>query len=134
MVEAPGNALIGEPALPVQRFHVRHCACLDNLEKLHNPSAPLPLIAQRFPKIPMITPISTQAARPGILIQRYIGAPRKPTSSAPNAPSTAMTPRCQMLSSGKLRYHASPPPRPMASSSPAVRALDAGSVTGSVVR
>jgi hypothetical protein len=51
--------------------------------------------------------------------KRSRGAARKPIKMAPTAASTAMTPRCQMLSRSKLRYHPQAPPTPTAAIRPA---------------
>src|SRR6266576_5485825 len=130
MGQLAGDPVVGELALPLQGFAVRNQSRFDDFEWLHAvplpvpcPSSPVPLprIAQLVPKMPNAMLIATHTIIPAMPKKRSKGAARKPTRIAPIAASTAITPRCQMLSRAKLRYHPNAPPTPTAAMSPASR-------------
>src|SRR5882762_9687585 len=119
------NPVLGELPLPLEGLAIRNRACRDNLERVHGvpvplPTSPFPLSAHRVAMMPNTMFSSSQTIIPRMPKKRSSSAARKPIRIDPTAASTAITPRCQMLSSEKLRYHPTAPPTPTAAISPAV--------------
>src|SRR5205814_4394990 len=123
MRQASSDAIVRKLALPLERVAIRYPARLDDFERVHGVTAPLPLMAQRAAMMPSAMLNSSQMIKPIIPRNRSSSAARKPTRHAPTAAATAMTPRCQMFSSEKLRYQAMAPPTPTAAIKPATSGL-----------
>src|SRR6266576_2168754 len=136
--QAAVDPRLGEGALPLERFGVRHGAGLHDLEQTHGydpspmappPSTPAvaPAMAQRLAAVPTMALSTPQAISPGNPSRRSATAARNPTSSAPTAASTPITPLCHRFSSGRLRRQPNAPATAMPASRPASRGSPAAS-------
>src|SRR5438093_1345037 len=118
-----------ERALPLERFGVWDDAGLHDLEQtrrpdpspIARPSSPpvAPATDQRLAAVPTTALSTPQAIRPGKPSSRSATAARNPTSNAPTAASTPMTPLCHRFSSGRLRRQPNMPATATPASSPA---------------
>src|SRR2546426_736783 len=132
--QSPLDPGLSHGALPLERLGVRHHACLHHFHHalahafpLPAPGSPLPVIAQRLPTTPTVTLKAPHRINPANPRNRSATAARKPTSSAPTAASTAITPLCHRFSSGALRR----PPNRAATATPANRPARRGSAAAS---
>src|SRR6266550_2459250 len=128
--EPTGDPIFSELPLPLQCLRIRHRSGLNDTDLVHAvpvplPSSPFPLIAQRVATMANAMLSSSQATNPRMPKKRSSNAARKPTRHAPTAASTAITPRCQIFSSARLRYQATAPATPTAATRPATSGLPA---------
>src|SRR5213080_2587693 len=120
--QAAVDSGLGERALPLERLGVWDDAGLHDLQQTrrHDSSpAVAPAIDQRLAAVPTTALSTPQAIRPGKPSSRSATAARNPTSNAPTAASTPMTPLCHRFSSGRLRRQPNMPATATPASSPA---------------